>query len=243
MPDSKNVDSKSRLFNQKVIGDILSKLRFLDAIDNKASDTLQTNVRKILEKTQNKSESFINAYKEISIATYTIFYEKLNELRTLSVFDKTIEPKQSKIEAYAKVIQEILAEMTEHACMKGAILSTQAEIKEKLTALQPAIIQTANLAAENSAAALFLRPGWLALASLSCFSNPITATAMATVFFTAEIYKLTNEFFDLSIKDPTTALGISMGLWSKYSDLSKENKILRINEAIISDISTKNSRQ
>lgn len=240
MPDSKNVDSKSSLFDRKVIRDILSKLRFLDAIDDEASDTLQTKVRKILEETRSTPESFINAYKEISIATYTILYEKLNELRTLNAFDETIEPTQLKIEAYEKVIQEILEEMTAYACEKGAILSTQAAIEEKLKALQPKIIQTVNLAVKNSATACLLRPGWLGLASLVSISNPVTATVLATVFFVAEACKIAQERFDLKNREPTTYLGISKGLWSTHSDLSKENKILRINEELISGNSTKN---
>lgn len=229
-----------QLFSSKVIQDILTKLKFLTIIDNEASDTLQVEVRGILEKTQNTPESFMTAYKEISITTCRIFYEKLNELRTLNAFDETIEQKQKNIEAYAQVVQEILTEMTIYACEKGIILATQDEIKARLNILKPNIIQTANLAAANSTAALFMRPVWLALTTLGIISNPVTSTALAGIFFAAEIYKTTHEFFDLETKEPTTYLGMSRKLWSNYSTLLEKEKILRLNEALISSASQKN---
>lgn len=229
MPDNKN-----RLFSKKVTIDILAKLKFLEKIDETASEKLQIKVKEILDRTQNTSASFINAYKNISIATYKILYEKLNELSTLSVFDKTIEPTQKIIEAYGQVIQEVLKEMTVCASKKGAILATKAEINAELKALEPEIMKAANQAAANSAAALLARPGWLALISLGCISNPVTATALGSVFLVAEICKLTNEFFDLDAKkEPTTNLGKAVRSWSIYSDLSEESKKLRINEAVI----------
>lgn len=229
-------NTESPLFDSKVIEDILTKLRFLECINNRVSDSLQTDVREILKKTQNTSESFINAYKEISIATHNIFHEKLNKLRALNVFDETIEQKQKNIKAYEEVVIKVLTEMTEYACKRGAILSTKDEIHAQLQSLQPEIIQTTHLATINSAAALLMRPAWFALASLSIASNPIVAAGASIAFFAAETYKIYHEVSDLNANTQNTYLGIANRLWSKHAQLSAQRKTLNINDTLISDI-------